>query len=581
MKRIVPYIPLIMFIVPTIISTIFMIPRELPQILGFASFLFGYMMTYRSGIQETRKNCYPVLRFGEKLPYLVPIIMFSTTTIFFTAIFIPRSFSIIMQFSFCFLFAIAVYFIGIAVLILVLKKEYNRSKIKIDIPLAEQKTKRLVLINPVNQVNTGLTINKTSTYPPLGLGIIAALTPKHYEIILIDENIKSFEYQDADIVGITAFTSCAQRAYQLAKIYRDKGVPVVMGGIHCSMCPDEALTYVDAIVIGEAESVWGNVIADFEAGTLQQKYTGTHDDLAGTVMPMREIFSDEYIFATIQTSRGCPMDCYFCSVTPFNGKKYRQRPTDEVLAELETIDTPFIFFVDDNILGYGKEAEQRAIELFKGMVDRKMNKSWFCQASLNFGSNDEVLYWAHKSGCKIVFIGLESADPEELKVMHKNLNLKLEYRKAFKKINKYKIAVLGAFIYGSDAETVESMERKTQFIMTEAIDVMQTTILTPLPGTRLFTQFEKENRFTFKPGVDTWDRFDMTAVTYRLQNISEKDFYDKLILCNNKIYSRVNLLRKFILTMIHTKSMDTAFWAYNANCAYRNVGLSLKKTKIM
>lgn len=159
------------------------------------------------------------------------------------------------------------------------------------------------------------------------------------------------------------------------------------------------------------------------------------------------------------------MDCYFCSVTPFNGERYRWRPYEEVLDELEKIPLKMIFFVDDNILGYGKAAEERAVTLFKGMVERKLKKSWFCQASLNFGNNEEVLKWAAKSGCKMVFIGLESADPEELQEMHKSLNLKLDYDKAFQRIHKYGIVVLGVFIFGSDTETKKSIIRKTDYIL--------------------------------------------------------------------------------------------------------------------
>ena len=200
-----------------------------------------------------------------------------------------------------------------------------------------------------------------------------------------------------------------------------------MGGIHASMASEEAGRYADSIVSGEAEGVWRGLLDDFERGRLKPRYEGIARDLLGSAVPRRELFSPEYLFATVQTSRGCPMDCYFCSVSPFNGRKYRQRPVEEVLDELESIPQKFIFFVDDNILGYGEDAEERAIRLFKGMVDRKMGKSWFCQASINFADNRELLRWAAKSGCRMVFLGLESADPAELKAMRKSLNLKREY----------------------------------------------------------------------------------------------------------------------------------------------------------
>lgn len=222
--------------------------------------------------------------------------------------------------------------------------------------------------------------------------------------------------------GITAFTAATPRAYEIAGLYRSKGIPVVMGGIHASMCPDEAINYVDSIVIGEAESIWPKVIQDAEKNNLQKIYKGEYRELTGMPVPRRDLFNKEYIFSTVQTARGCPMDCEFCSVTAFNGQRFRRRPAQEVLAELESINNKMIFFVDDNIIGYGKKSREIAISIFQGMVQRKMNKLWFCQVSLNF-ADDEVLLWARKAGCQMVFIGLEAENIDSLKEINKKLNL--------------------------------------------------------------------------------------------------------------------------------------------------------------
>ncbi|MBN1887278.1 MAG: cobalamin-dependent protein, partial [Thermoflexales bacterium] len=212
---------------------------------------------------------------------------------------------------------------------------------------------KLVLVNPVNPARTGLTVNKSSRFPPIGLGIVAALTPETWDVALVDENWEPFAYQEADpstgsgpsLVGITAFTASAKRAYEIAAAYRERGVPVVMGGIHASMCTEEALQYVDAVVVGEAEAVWPQVVADVEAGQLQRVYQGEWTDMAGSPRPRRDLFHPGYLFASVQTSRGCPMDCEFCSVTAFNGRRYRRRPPAEVLDELETIPQKMLFFV--------------------------------------------------------------------------------------------------------------------------------------------------------------------------------------------------------------------------------------------
>ena len=192
----------------------------------------------------------------------------------------------------------------------------------------------------------------SSRFQPLGLGILAALTPKGWDVKISDENFDEFSYEQADLVGITAYTPTANRAYEIAQKYKQKGIPVILGGIHASTCHEEAARKSDCIVIGEAESVWKQVISDFEAGQLKKIYHGQRLDLDKIPRPRRDLFHPKYPFASVQTSRGCPMDCDFCSVSVFNGKTYRQRPVEDVLDELEEIPQSNIIFVDDNIIGH-------------------------------------------------------------------------------------------------------------------------------------------------------------------------------------------------------------------------------------
>ena len=437
--------------------------------------------------------------------------------------------------------------------------------------------KNLLLINPRSTVNSGLSASSQSRFPPLGLGVIASLTPSSYNVRIIDENFEPFEYTDAHIVGITVFTSAAVRAYEIAALYRARGIPVVLGGIHVSMMPDEALNYADAVVTGEAEGVWPTLVQDFEAGCLKRVYSGGAADLSEAVFPGRELFHPDYGFASVQTSRGCPMDCSFCSVSVFNGKKYRQRPVNDVLDELETIPQKLIFFVDDNIIGYGSSAAERAIELFRGMVERGINKSWFCQASLNFGDEPEVLKWAAKSGCRMVFLGLEAVDDDELAGMNKNLNIRLEYRKAFENIHKAGIAVLGAFIFGSDTDTEKTIKRKTDYILREDIDVIQVTTLTPLPGTRLFGEVCDAGRLLYSDFPNDWVHFDMTELTFEPNKIRPDVFNRINEEQQRRLLSLPVLIRKFLQTMIRTRSLETALWALNSNLVYRKSFLCNRK----
>ncbi len=571
------YMPITLFLLFTGYLISIDIRREITFIIPFICFCLFYVMIYFSGIKSTLANKDAVIKIGSRASYMVPILLFSSITLGLVIGFAIWDIRFSAQILVVYLISLIAYFSSIYFLIRSLKNDFNIKMIagnsnRFKVMSGNKKT--ILLINPVNSHRIGLTSSWQSTFPPLGLGIVAALTPDSFNVELIDENIDTFQYKHADLVGLTAFTSNATRAYEIASLYKNKNIPVVMGGIHAFMMPDEALQYVDSIVLGEAESVWKEVICDFEKRLLKKRYYGDYLDLTNSVIPRRELFSEKYLFATVQTSRGCPMNCNFCSVTAFNGKKFRQRPYEDVLAELENISQKHIFFIDDNILGYGKNAEQRAIKLFQGMIDKKLKKSWFCQTSLNFADNEEVIQLAAESGCKMVFIGLESPVEEQLQEMDKKLNLNRNYEEAFKKINKYGIAVLGAFIYGSDTETKQSMLKKTDYILKNRIDIIDITHLTPLPGTRLYKEFKEDNRINYVNYPSDWDRYDMTEPVFTLKKMDNNEYLETKALCSKRLYSRRTIYKKFIQTLIHTWDMETALMAYNSNMVFRNVALS-------
>jgi len=438
--------------------------------------------------------------------------------------------------------------------------------------------KKLVLINPVNLGRSGFSASHSSRFPPLSLGIIAALTPKDWEVEVIDENFDEFSLRDADLVGITAFTSAANRAYEIAKIYREKNIPVVMGGIHASMCSEEAAQFVDAVVVGEVESVWDEVIADALAANLKPIYKGLWNGLQQLQKPRRDIYSKHYLFASVQTSRGCPLDCDFCSVSQFNGLRYRRRPPSEVLDELETIPQKLIFFVDDNIIGHGIRSRKMALELFQGMVDRGMDKHWFCQASINVADDEEVLQWAAKAGCRMIFLGIEAEDMGALSEVNKKLNIKRggsdAYEQVFERIHNAGIAVLGAFIFGMDQDTPEKLVKRAQYMLDSAIDVMQATALTPLPGTRLFARLKEEGRLLYTNFPHDWDRYDLTEVVYRPKQMEAEEFSKTMRECLSKIYDRPVLKAKARQTLKLTGRWDTTEFAYQSNQNYRTIAMA-------
>lgn len=442
--------------------------------------------------------------------------------------------------------------------------------------------RKLILVNPVNPARTGLTFNRSSRFPPLGLGIVAALTPEHWDVELVDENWGPFPFREVlhspgteqVLAGITAFTAAAHRAYEIASFFRERSIPVVMGGIHASTCTEEALRHADAVVLGEAEAVWPRVIADAEAGRMQRIYRGEWTDLAGLPRPRRDLFHPGYMFATVQTSRGCPMDCDFCSVTAFNGRRYRRRPPGEVLEELSTIPQKMVFFVDDNIIGYGRESREQALEIFHGMVERKLDKWWFCQASINFADDEDVLQWAGQAGCKMVFLGLEAEEADTLKEVNKRLNLQRgveNYEKAFHRIHRAGISVLGAFIFGMDHDTPEKLRRRTEHMVLGGVDVMQKTYLTPLPGTRLFERLRKDGRLLFTDYPRDWEHYDMGEVVHKPGGMTPEDLTRAMCESSRRMYAWPVLARKALRTLWETKNPAAAMFAWQSNVNYRNV----------
>lgn len=451
--------------------------------------------------------------------------------------------------------------------------------------------KRLLLIYPVNDLHAGFATNIYFRMPPMPMAILAALTPEEeFEVALIDEQFEQFTYQEADLVAITAFSAHAPRAYKITAVYREKGIPVVMGGIHASMRTEEALRFVDSVVVGEAEPIWPTVLADYLSGSLQPVYRSDYPELANTVIPDRSIYNDKHIMHTIQSSRGCPRNCDFCSVTRFNGKRYRQRPVGEILDELETIPGRHVFFVDDNLIGYGKAAEERALALFKGIVRRKIVKSWIAQTTIDIGAKPELLKWAAKSGCIVLFIGLEFIDAENLKNSNKHFALKIDYKKALKNINRAGIGVLGAFIYGSDLDTKEKMMQRARFIARNRVDIMQQTILTPIPGSRTFNAMASENRIVCANYPEDWETYNGFTLTHIPRNMSQEEFLKTYRWCIEKTYAFPTLWWKALKTLFYTRRVEVAVGSMRLNFSYRaftlkniekqEIALSQQETRI-
>jgi radical SAM superfamily enzyme YgiQ (UPF0313 family) len=383
---------------------------------------------------------------------------------------------------------------------------------------------KLVLINPRNRVS----LYGDYLWQPLALGYVAAATPKHWEVELIDEQCegaRDYSEVQADVVGVTAFTTQAPRAYRIAEQFRSRGIPVVMGGIHASLVQDEAARYADALFIGECEARWPEAIADVERGQLQPIYQGgtTGESL---LQPDRSIFAKyRYEYVSAQTSRGCPMDCSFCSVTVFNGRLFRMRSIDEVIDEIAAIEARDIIFVDDDLNGFSRKAKQRCMDLFRAMADARLNKRWITQVTINFGDDDELPALARASGCAGVFIGLESTDTKSLALIRKDGTSQRRgldyYRENVARIRRQGIGVVGSFILGIDTQNMDTIVSDIlNFAEESELDGLNPTILTPLPGTRDYARYDAEGRILFKNYPDDWEKYTLAFPVTSMPNIT-------------------------------------------------------------
>jgi radical SAM superfamily enzyme YgiQ (UPF0313 family) len=432
--------------------------------------------------------------------------------------------------------------------------------------------KKLLLINPVGR-RSGFLLSKFSTFPPLSLAYVAAVTPDNWEIEIIDENFDKFEFKEADLVGITAFTSNITRAYEIAGIYRERNIKVIMGGIHVSMLPDEALQYADSVLIGEAEGIWGQVIGDFENNSLAERYIGPQIDLRQfQVTPRRDLLHPGYLWHSIQTSRGCPFDCHFCSVSRHMGRQYRQRRAVDVLDELESIKGKYVTFVDDNLIGYTEESRKRAAEIFEGMILRGLEKKWWMQTSINAVEDERVIELAAKSGCMFVFIGFETLKSNMLKDMNKGINLKTgvdNYKKVIDTFHKYGIAVLGAFIIGNDHESPVYYKELADFLITSGVDIVQISVLTPLPGTRLMEQFQQSGRILYEDLPNDWDKYRFSYMVHLPEGITEDTIYMGNNYLKKRIYSFPLYQYRLVRSFFKLKNPTNAYTVYKMNKALK------------
>ncbi len=443
---------------------------------------------------------------------------------------------------------------------------------------------RLYLINPCNPLVSIVHVkenrwNRYRIWKPLSLVTIAGMTPAEWEVTILDENLGVPDYRTMprpDLVGITAFTSQACRAYEVAAYFRDMGVPVVMGGVHATMCIGEALARVDAVVTGEAESVWTQVLADVRGGALKPRYDGGLADIAKVPAGRHSLLDGRYAFGAIQTTRGCPLNCNFRSVSAFNGTHYRQRPITDVVAELKTIREKRVLVVDDNLIGTRADHIARAKDLFRAMIEADLRKEWIAQATINFADDEELLALAADAGCRGVFIGFETLSPEGLRELGTKLNLLRgrDFRASVRRIQRHRIQVVGSFIIGLDVDKPGIGERIAEVAGQYGVDNLNVLFLTPLPVTRLWDSMEAGDRTALDAFPDDWKYYTLTFPVARYAKLSLDECIEEMIRCNGQFYSLRKIAGRIWRNLWRWRR---PFVTVVANFSYRsNLGLDCK-----
>jgi len=406
--------------------------------------------------------------------------------------------------------------------------------------------KKLLLIAPLGK--SGLMGRDISfRFPCLGLLRVAALTPPGWQIHIVDEKVEPLDMtQGADLVGITAMTVTSHRAYELADHFRRRRIPVVMGGMHASSLPNEALRHCDSVVIGEAEELWPAVLADFESGELRRIYEHQNGLPALDRLPPVnwELYREKRYLPVhfVETTRGCPLDCEFCAVTTAFGGRYRNRPLEDVLNELRSL-RPFegrfilkncLFLVDDNVISNRAYAR----ELLTRLADFKFR--WFGQASMNIANDPEILKLCQRSGCMGLFIGFESLSEQTLRSIGHKPNHPERYLETVKKIHDHGIGIDASFVFGFDTDDHGVFDRTLDFVQKAKIEVTYFSILTPYPGTRLYERFCSERRFL----TTDWTLYDTSHVVYRPKSLTPDQLLEGYHRTLKEAYSFNSILKR-------------------------------------
>lgn len=400
---------------------------------------------------------------------------------------------------------------------------------------------RLTFVHPCIGRRTGEPYIRAWQMEPLAPATLAGLTPQNVEIKFYDDRMERIPFDEpTDLVALSVETYTAKRSYQIASEYRRRGVPVVMGGFHPTLVPEEASEYAEAIVIGEAESLWPQVLADFRQGRLQRVYKSTQRPSLCGLKPDRSIFAGKRYLPVglVEAGRGCHFRCEFCAIQSYFGSTQTRRPTEEIIEEIKQLNKPLIFFVDDNITSNMEQAK----EFFRALIPLKIR--WVSQASINAAHDEEFLQLIKASGCQGLLIGFESLNPENLRKMQKGFNtMKGGYEQALENLRRHGIRLYVTFLLGYDDDGEDTMRETLAFALRHKFYIVAFNHLTPFPGTPLYDRLKREGRLLF----DRWwldDNYRYGMVPFTPKGLTAEDVKQRCLDARQGFYSLGSILRR-------------------------------------
>jgi radical SAM superfamily enzyme YgiQ (UPF0313 family) len=389
-------------------------------------------------------------------------------------------------------------------------------------------------------------------YPSLTLQQVAGITPREHSVELVDERYEDVDFdKHYDLIGISCLTYNSIRGYEISEQFRKKGVPVVFGGYHASLIPEEAKKHADSIVIGEAELTWPQLLKDYQNGNMKKIYRNDRVIKAEEIPPARHDIGSYTFWESIQVSRGCPTGCEFCAMNVVEGKVFRGRPIEDVIDEMKKIHAKRIFFADASLTINPKYAKK----LFKAMIP--LNKKFHCFGNINVLARDkEFIRLSQKAGVEKWYLGIESISQKNIDQAGKGTNKIENYHKAIQNIKDYGMMVTGFFVFGLDFDTPDIFDATLDAIYKWGLDEASFSILTPYPGTPLFKRFNKEGRIA----NNNWSLYEEGKVNFIPRNMTEEELLEGIQRIAMEFYSvKNNIKRAFKLRPFNPVKSLSAF----------------------